>query len=158
MPNFRCNQIRLAKDRSFKILGLAKKMKINNYHLRKWQNVNWVRKLSYVSWINQQLKLIKTRYGSKMHSMYNLCDWIYHFSSQFSFRNFVFYKLEVFDWVHNHTSANFISMVVTRAISNFSKIHTFFICRMHNAKMGGKIGSSLDMADDLKVVFFGQIS
>ena len=66
-------------------------MKINNYHLRKWQNVNWVRKLSYVSWINQQLKLIKTRYGSKMHSMYNLCDWIYHFSSQFSFLKFSFF-------------------------------------------------------------------
>ena len=53
-----------------------------------------------------------------------------------------------------HTSANFFSMVVTRAISNFSKILTFLICRMQ--KWGKKIGSSLDMANNLKVAFFGQ--
>ena len=35
-----------------------------------------------------------------------------------------------------HISANFISTVVVRAISNFSKIHTFLICRMQ--KMGEK--------------------
>ena len=83
------NFVAFSEYMNFKILGLiglAKKWRlITTYHLRKWQNVNWVRKLSYVSWINQQLQLIKTRYGSKMHSMYNLFDWIYHFSSQFSF-------------------------------------------------------------------------
>ena len=36
-----------------------------------------------------------------------------------------------------HISANFISTVVARAISKFSKIHTFLICRMQ--KMGKKI-------------------
>ena len=56
--------------------------------------------------------------------------------------------------VPTHTSVNFISMVVTRAISNFSKIHTFLICRMQKWK---KNGSSLDMANNLKVAFFGQI-
>ena len=41
-----------------------------------------------------------------------------------------FYKLVLFI----HTSTNFISMVVTRAISNFRKIHTFLICRMQKWK------------------------
>jgi len=59
-----------------------------------------------------------------------------------------------------HISANFISTVVVRAISNFSKIHTFLICRMQ--KMGEKkFGSSLDMANNWKWHFlskFCQIS
>ena len=56
--------------------------------------------------------------------------------------------------LHKKSVANFNSMVVTRTISNFSKIHTFLICRMQKWK---KIGSSLDMDNNLKVAFFGQI-
>ena len=57
--------------------------------------------------------------------------------------------------LHKKSVANFNSMVITRAIIDFCKIHTILICRMQKWKK--KIGSSLDMANNLKVAFFGQI-
>jgi hypothetical protein len=55
----------------------------------------------------------------------------------------------------SHTSSNFISMVVTRASSKFSKNHTFLMCRMQ--KWMKIFCSSLDIRDNLKVAFFGKI-
>ncbi len=54
-----------------------------------------------------------------------------------------------------HPSANFILMVVTRAISNSSKNHAFLMCRIW--KMGRNLFSSLDIRDNLKVAFLGKI-
>jgi len=45
-------------------------------------------------------------------------------------------------------------MVVTRAISNFEQ--NSYILDMQNANIGKKIGSSLDMANNLKEAFFGK--
>ena len=53
--------------------------------------------------------------------------------------------------VHNHTGANFITMLVTRARANSSKNHTLLMCRIW--KMGRNLFSSLDIRDNFKVAF-----
>ena len=50
-----------------------------------------------------------------------------------------------------HTGSNFILIVVARAISNFSKNHTFLMSRIW--KMGRNLFSSLAIKDNLKVAF-----
>jgi hypothetical protein len=62
-------------------------------------------------------------------------------------------------WIYNstipmHTSANFITMLVTRAMSSFSKNHTLLMYRIW--KMGRIFFSSLDIRD--KVAFLGKNS
>ena len=56
--------------------------------------------------------------------------------------------------VLGHTSSNFISKVVTRASSKFSKNHILMMCRMQ--KWTIFFCSSLDIRDNLKVAFFGK--
>ena len=65
---------------------------------------------------------------------------------------FFFKSVNIWD----HTSANFITMLVTRAIASFSKNHTLLMCRIW--KMGRNLVSSLDIRDNLKVAFLGKNS
>ena len=58
------------------------------------------------------------------------------------------------DYSRIHTDANVISMLVTRAMSNSSKNHTFLMCRIW--KMGRNLFSSLDIRDNLKVAYLGK--
>ena len=51
----------------------------------------------------------------------------------------------------NHTGANFITMLVTRARANSSKNNTLLMCRIW--KMGRNLFSSLDIRDNFKVAF-----
>ena len=53
--------------------------------------------------------------------------------------------------VASHTSANFITLLVKRASSNFSKNHTLFMYRIW--KMGRNLFSSLDIRNNLKVAY-----
>lgn len=50
-----------------------------------------------------------------------------------------------------HTSTNFITMLVTRAMANSSKNCTLLMCRIW--KMGRNLFSSLDIRDNLKVAY-----